>query len=470
MKFHIYPTADVATSPRTIVLFAGWGMDEKPFRRLSVKGYRLIILWDYRDPSLPDGPERELEKCEEIVVVAWSFGVPAATRFILSHPRLPITAAIAINGSMHPVDDRLGIPRDIFRGTLEGLSEKSLSKFHLRMAGSGDAYHEFSATLPARGLEELREELRAIEAAPVVAPKGLWDCAIVCDADRIIPPANQREAWGGETYEIIDIPGAHLPDFDSILRSLLTEKGLVAEKFTRAESTYEANATVQREIAEKLCSLIPSDALAGKDAPAVLEIGCGTGLTTRLLTKKLGLGEIEAWDLHIAANIADTLPGCTLRQRECDAETEIGLLPEGSLDLLFSASTVQWFNSLPAFMRRCARALRPGAVAVLSTFGPKTMSEIRGRLPHPVRYPDATAVGKMIPEGCRLLHLSQEEHTLLFPSAVEALRHAKLTGVNALSSSHSGQTAREVISSYPLLPDGNAPLTYQPIYIVFKKI
>lgn len=470
MKFHIYPPYDSAPTQRTIVLFAGWGMDEKPFAQIAVKGYRLIALWDYRDGSFPQQLEAELQGSSEVVVAAWSFGVPAATRFILSHRHLPLTATIAVNGTMHPVDNRLGIPKEIFRGTLEGLSEKSLSKFYLRMAGSGEAYREFSASLPVRELDELREELRAIESAPAEAAKGVWDCAVVSGGDRIIPPANQREAWSTKACEIIETEGAHLPDFNAIFRSLLTEKGLVAEKFTRAESTYEANATVQREIAEKLCSLIPADALAGKKSAAVLEIGCGTGLTTRLLAQFPGIEEIEAWDLHIPANIADTLGPCRLRAEECDAETEIRKLPANSLDLIFSASTVQWFNSLPAFMRRCARALRPGAVAVLSTFGPKTMQEIRSHLPHPVHYPNTTAIENMIPEGCRLLHLSEEEHRLLFPSAVEALRHAKLTGVNALSSSHSPQTTRAVISGYPLLPDGRAPLSYQPIYIVIQKI
>lgn len=440
-------------------------MDEKPFSRLAVKGYRLIVVWDYRDPAFPPELLEELRKYDEIAVMAWSFGVPAATRFILSQPGLPISARIAVNGTMHPVDDALGIPEAIFRGTLDGLSEKSLSKFYLRMAGSGDAFRRFSAELPERDVEGLREELSAIETAGPVTAGRVWDCAVVGRNDRIIPPENQLAAWADEAFDIVETDEAHLPDFQTILSSILTEKGLVAEKFTRAEATYDDNALVQREIAEKLCEMIPTDTRAGE----ILEIGCGTGFTTRLLAAKTAPGKLTVWDLHIPRSLAASIEGADIRTLECDAEAEIRRIADSSVDLIFSASTVQWFNSLPEFLRQCSRALRSGGAAVISTFGPETMREIRSRLPYPVRYPSLHAISRMIPADCEKVRLSEEVTTIHFPTAVEALRHAKLTGVNALSSRHSGNTAREVINSYPLTQSGEAPVTYHPIYLILRK-
>ena len=482
MKFHIYPTSDSATTNRIILLFAGWGMDEKPFADLSAGGYRLAVVWDYRDTAFPTELEKVLATVEEIVVMAWSFGVPAATRFILNHTELPITARIAINGTMHPVDDRLGIPEAIFNGTLEGLSEKSLSKFHLRMCGSSASFRDFSAKLPARTVSELREELEAIrDTAPLASLHRVWDRAIVSAADRIIPPANQTEAWSAEAVETISVEGAHLPDFPALFQTLLTEKGLVAEKFARAESTYDDNATAQREIAAKLLSLIPESLLTSSRPLSAIEIGCGTGLTTRMLLSKLPIGRLEAWDLHIPENFspidvrqahvlnADDGFDCDLSTRECDAETEIRKIPSESIDIVFSASTMQWFNSPATFMRECARVLRPGGCAILSTFGPETMREINSLLHRRRHYPDMDTVGRMIPDGCRLLHFSSETHTLLFATPAEALRHVRLTGVNAVSRTASGATARTVLSAYPLTPSGEAPVTYQPIYVVFSK-
>ena len=38
-----------------------------------------------------------------------------------------------------------------------------------------------------------------------------------------------------------------------------------------------------------------------------------------------------------------------------------------SVDMIISASTVQWFNSLPGFLERCAGVLAPGGLVVISS-------------------------------------------------------------------------------------------------------
>ena len=212
MKSRLFHTDPVPAS-RLLLLFAGWGMDHNPFTRLKVSGYDLCVVWDYRDDRLSF--EIAPERYDEIAVVAWSFGVPAAARFIASHPELPFTTKIAINGTQHPVDDRMGIPVGIFRGTLDGLNEKSLQKFYLRMAGSGEAYKAFATTLPERQITELKEELMAVETndSPIIT----WDKAIISASDRIIPPANQFNAWENEAFEICSYEGAHLPAFPTLL-------------------------------------------------------------------------------------------------------------------------------------------------------------------------------------------------------------------------------------------------------------
>ncbi|MCM1077608.1 MAG: DUF452 family protein [Bacteroides sp.] len=470
MKFHIFPSATTADSHRAILLFAGWGMDFRPFADVSLPGYRLIAVWDYRDPTFPPELMRELEEYDEIAVIAWSFGVPAATRFLQNYPQLPVTARIAVNGTMHPMDDSLGIPTDIFNGTLDNLSEKTLSKFHLRMCGSSSAYREFSTSLPQRNVEDLRDELRAISTIPPTVVPQLWDCGVVSLSDRIIPPANQTRAWESEACEVVTIDGPHLPDFNHLLRIMLTAKGRVADKFARAETTYDTNATVQHDIARHLLSLVPGTIATPSRNLTAIEIGCGTGWTSRLLAAGLPIGHLTCCDLHIPASFPRSFPGVeTVMTSECDAETELRKVASESLDLIFSASTMQWFNSPSSFLRECGRTLRRGGVAMLSTFGPDTMRELTDSLPYRRHYPSAETIGKMLPTDCELIHLSTEVRILHFPSPADALRHIKLTGVNALPSSGNPSTVRRIIRDYPLTPAGEAPVTYQPIYLLFKK-
>lgn len=459
MKHHIFHSD--TPSKGLILLFAGWGMDEKPFRDISVPGYDLCVVWDYRDSSC--GFEGALEGYSEIAVVAWSFGVPAAAHFILTHKRHPVTAKIAVNGTQHPVDDSMGIPTGIFKGTLEGLSEKSLGKFYLRMAGSGTAFKCFSEHLPSRDIPGLKAELEAIEKTDSMI--ALWDKALVADNDRIIPPTNQLNAWKTEAMETCQYHGDHLPDFNRLLNDLLTDKSLVKRRFSRASSTYDSNAVIQQQIARRLIDLCGHpDCGDGR----ILEIGCGTGTATRLIRERYPSASLSLWDLTISERLADEFgSSCTLSA--CDAETSIRTLPDESFDAVVSASTVQWFNSLPAFLLEVRRILRPGGTAAISTFGPQTMREINDTLGKSSPYPTLSALSRMIPEGMSVEHLTEETITLTFPTPIDALRHVRLTGVNAVHSDTSPADTRSLLRNYPLHPSSEAPLTYHPIYIILRK-
>jgi len=142
---------------RLILFFTGWGMDPEPFRELRRDGYDVLVVYDY---VIADGDVEclaaKLEGYAEIVVVAWSFGVFFAN-LILKGRGLPVSAAIAVNGTLYPVDDRRGIPHRVFALTLRTLSEKSVKFFNQRMCGP--LYDTFAANAPQRDIESLRKEL-----------------------------------------------------------------------------------------------------------------------------------------------------------------------------------------------------------------------------------------------------------------------------------------------------------------------
>ncbi|MCM1137745.1 MAG: DUF452 family protein [Muribaculum sp.] len=469
MKAHLTSTDTTSYSPRLILLFTGWSMDFRPFEQLRPKGYDLCVVWDYRDSriSLPDREssfEEMLGNYIEIAVVAWSFGVPAASNFISEHQHLPITAKIAINGTQHPIDDELGIPEQIFDGTLEGLSEKTLGKFHLRMAGNGVAYKKFAERLPEREIDELREELRTISS--VVYPIITWDKAIILDSDRIIPPANQSKAWSGEAFEVIHRPGAHLPDFKTLFAQTLNDKSLVKQRFSNASKTYDKSAVIQRKIADCLVSLWKPDSTYCYDT---LEIGCGTGYSTRLINNAARHKSLRLWDLTISDGFYREFSSSHSVIKSCDAEIEIRSLAPSSLNVIFSASTVQWFNSLPEFLRQVHRVLRNGGKAFISTFGPETMHEINVTLGKQSPYPTLASLQRMAPYGLVVSEIFEDTFTITFTSPLEALRHIQQTGVNALSSHTSPSDVRSLLRNYPLDSKGNASITYQPIYIVLEK-
>lgn len=187
---------------KLVLFFTGWGMDENPFREYQIPDYDFMIVYDYSSLSFDDS---FLQPYEEISVVAWSMGVWAASQLLQSR-NYPVTDCIAVNGTHFPVDDRKGIPSQIFAGTLKNLSESTLSKFRRRMCGSGDVLKRFLAKAPGRDIENLRTELDSIGRLSLsMAPSRFkWSKVYIGNRDKIFPVENQMAAWGETDYILTD--------------------------------------------------------------------------------------------------------------------------------------------------------------------------------------------------------------------------------------------------------------------------
>lgn len=191
---------------RLVLFFAGWGMDEAPFRSYQTSGSDFMLCYDYRTL---DFKQNLLRNYSSITLIAWSMGVWAASE-VLSQIQLPIAQSIAINGTPYPIDEKRGISPAIVDGTLQRLNEENLRKFQRRMCGTSSDYRAFQAIAPQRPVEELKEELAAIrhiclQRAPAsnvfsssVSPLRI----LIGIADRIFLPQNQRNAWKKEEAHI----------------------------------------------------------------------------------------------------------------------------------------------------------------------------------------------------------------------------------------------------------------------------
>lgn len=183
---------------RTMLFFLGWGMDPTPFETME-RAWNTIFVWNYTDltglPALPEGP---------VDLIAWSMGVWAATQVM---PRERLASATAVNGTPWPIDATRGIPPTVFEATLANLSEAGIAKFRRRMCGGAAATADFLVHAPKRSTEDLAAELAALGRAIGERPERpfAWDRAIVCEGDRIFPPAAQQAAFP----EAIVRPGTH---------------------------------------------------------------------------------------------------------------------------------------------------------------------------------------------------------------------------------------------------------------------
>lgn len=444
-------------SGRLLLIFAGWGMDPNPFRQLRADGYDIAVAWDYADTTFAAGP---LSDYSEIVVLAWSMGVCAASS-ALSQIDLPVTLSIAVNGTVTPVSDSTGIPVEIFSATLRGLTEASLAKFNRRMCGSAIAADQFKLNKPERDIESLRRELRAIgeRATGTYAADFRWDTAIIGSRDMIFPAAAQRRAWQG--HDIIEIDTPHLPDFQDIINRLLIKKDRIARCFAASRAGYDSHALLQHDVADRLVAKLMALPVLTHYNHAI-EIGAGSGRLTEAYLRQLSFRQLELWDIA-QSDISRRVKEPSIVVVTDDAEVRLRSTDSDSLDLVISASTLQWFNSPANGLREIERTLRPGGIAAIALYVEGTYSSFASETGVSLHYATPTGLLNALTHSDILLD-ECESHSVRFESTSGLLRHISQTGVS--SGAHSSPASlRRIIADNRL-----RELEYNTFYLIFKKI
>ena len=188
-------------SPTLELFFAGWGMDSRPFAWAADAPHTadcdFAVCYDYTDIQLDkvNQANAKLHGYSKVRVRAWSLGVYAAS-LVLPDMGCAISTAVAINGTLWPVDDELGIPHAVYDATAANLTAESLERFNRRMCGAHKAV--FEARKPLRGVGSLLDELRSIKASAAEGARPQfadWTRAVLGKKDKIFPVANQRRAW-----------------------------------------------------------------------------------------------------------------------------------------------------------------------------------------------------------------------------------------------------------------------------------
>lgn len=465
-----------SSSRRLIVLFLGWGMDASPFRHLARSGFDILALWDYTGLDRPGSWERDMTEfasvCggyDEVVIVAWSYGVRIASGFLESwNASLPVTLTLAVNGTPMHVDEQYGIPPAIFDGTLQRLAEPTIRKFYRRMFSSSEAFANFMEYKPDRSVESLKSELEVFARLKPLDAGAVWNVALIDDADLIFPSAAQRAFWPSEKALTLGSQG-HFPDFQSILNRFTVDKSLVGRRFSAARETYRRGASVQRRVAESLWSRVEPLIEGKRDFGRIIEVGAGTGVLTELYEMALTCGgcrwsSLELWDL---AEHFGMLPS-NASWLTCDAETCIRSVEPDSVNLLLSSSTLQWFHSPERFMAEAYRVLRKGGIAAFALYGEGTFSQLRELTGVSLRYPSLATLKAALPADAIIEVGETESISMDFASPKELLRHLRETGVNG-ATEPSPALALRIARHYPASPDGRYRLSYCPLYLIFRK-
>lgn len=444
---------------RLILIFAGWSTGASFYSGIDRQGWDVAVASGYSDLAF----DTDALKCYATVYVfAWSLGVWAAGRVL---PKSMVTHAVAVNGTPYPCHDTLGIPQAIFHGTMENLDERNLRKFRRRMAADSNQWREIEEKISgiADDIDLLKSELGFIarENASATSVSAFeWSRVYISDNDRIIPPANQLNAWRmNGAGEVITLPGAHFRDLSTIIRSTIQDTAKVGKRFEAATPTYDEAATAQRRIASRLTELLRSHKPGA--GGRMLEIGPGTGILTGLMAELLRPAAIDYVELY------EVEPrGLAAEERAFTADAEQWIARSvNSYDYIVSASTLQWMVNLRRFLRDASERLRPGGMLACSTFVCGNLAELNPARPYGLLYHTEEQIREMATECFGEVETATEDIRLTFPTAREALMHLKYTGVGGSSRSQEG--LQRLLAA--ITASGTPQLTYRPLYLLCRK-
>lgn len=199
-------------SQKLIIFFNGWSLDENIVNHLTSLEYDVVMFYDYSDLGISESIVTEINNYNEINIIAWSFGVWACGAVInkFSNPK----NVIAINGTLVPIDNEVGIPERMFNLTLSNLSENTYPKFFKNMFAQEADLNK----LPKRTVESQRQELIQIQKLSTeksfTQNANIFTKVFISTNDKIISAKNQLNFWG-ENIKIIKKECGHSVPFKS---------------------------------------------------------------------------------------------------------------------------------------------------------------------------------------------------------------------------------------------------------------
>lgn len=254
-------------------------------------------------------------------------------------------------------------------------------------------------------------------------------------------------------------------------------KSQVAKKFSKAASTYDQAAEIQRVAGNHLLDEF-LDVPQLPEFSVVMDLGCGTGFFSNVLQERFKKSSVVGVDLSI-----DMLSAAQQKSSNLFVGGDAEKLPfaDNSIDLIYSNFALQWCLDLSQLFDELWRVLKPGAELIFTTLGNQSLRELRAAWKvvddqlHVNNFVGQTVLSELLQSTFADLRI---ESTLLqakFNSASDVLRSLKSVGATYHLPATKGLMGRKkfmrLIAAYEeFREDDKLPLTYEVISVRAKKL
>ncbi len=242
----------------------------------------------------------------------------------------------------------------------------------------------------------------------------------------------------------------------------MIDKVLLKKRFLKSLNIYDKNAAIQKIMASNLLAF-----LTNKNFKTILEIGCGTGILTKLLYANFPKAKYTINDIVAECEffIDDILENKIFISADIEK-----LKLKNKYDLIISNATLQWCENFDVTTKNLITNLNKNGILIFSIFGQENLKEIKTLLNVSLNYPTKSYLKTLFNNYNTII--KEDVLTLEFESALDVLKHLKNTGVNSVAEMNFTKSKLQNFEkkyTEKFFINKKYILTYNPIYVFIKK-